>query len=88
MKSKHIGRSILAIAAGLVWAAAAQAAAPQTTKSHESAKPQTPDKTQAKAAPIGQVWDWSKIDTNKDNLIEPAEMEAWLKANPGTKSGG
>ncbi len=25
------------------------------------------------------VRDWSKIDANKDHLIEPEEMESWLK---------
>lgn len=30
-----------------------------------------------------QVRDWSKIDTNRDHLISPAEMEAYLEANPG-----
>jgi hypothetical protein len=30
-----------------------------------------------------EVRDWAKIDTNKDNLISPEEMEAYLKANPG-----
>ena len=27
--------------------------------------------------------DWSKIDTNRDGLISPEEMETWLAANPG-----
>jgi hypothetical protein len=27
--------------------------------------------------------DWAKVDTNKDNLVSPDEMEAYLKANPG-----
>lgn len=31
--------------------------------------------------------DWRAIDTNKDGLISPEEMEAWLKANPGPLKG-
>jgi hypothetical protein len=27
--------------------------------------------------------DWAKIDSNKDNLISPEEMETYLKENPG-----
>lgn len=27
--------------------------------------------------------DWSRIDTNRDGLVSPEEMEAWLAANPG-----
>ena len=34
-------------------------------------------------SPDGPGRDWSAIDTNKDGLISPEEMEAWLKANPG-----
>jgi hypothetical protein len=38
----------------------------------------------AAAAPkSGDVRDWAKMDTNKDNLISPEEMEAYLKDNPG-----
>ena len=31
--------------------------------------------------------DWSQIDTNRDGLVSPEEMEAWLKANPGPLKG-
>ena len=30
-----------------------------------------------------QVRDWSQIDTNHDNLIEPQEMEKYLASHPG-----
>ncbi|WP_157269672.1 hypothetical protein [Azohydromonas aeria] len=30
------------------------------------------------------VRDWSQVDTNRDNLVSPEEMEAYLKANPYT----
>lgn len=50
-------------------------------------KPATP-KPAAKAekkAPVAaeKGRDWNAIDTNKDGLISPEEMETWLKANPG-----
>lgn len=31
----------------------------------------------------GSGRDWTKIDTNGDNLVSPEEMEKWLAANPG-----
>ncbi len=34
-------------------------------------------------APAEKGRDWSQIDTNKDGLISPEEMEKWLAANPG-----
>lgn len=41
------------------------------------------DKKSGAKSPDGPGRDWSAIDTNKDGLISPEEMEAWLKANPG-----
>lgn len=35
------------------------------------------------ADPAMATRDWAAIDKNKDNLISPEEMEAYLKANPG-----
>lgn len=35
------------------------------------------------ADPAMATRDWAAIDKNKDNLISPDEMEAYLKANPG-----
>jgi hypothetical protein len=40
-------------------------------------------KTEANTAPQRGVWDWSAIDSNKDHLIEPAEMSKFLAENPG-----
>ncbi len=45
-------------------------------------------KTEAKPAaksttPAERGRDWTKIDTNRDGLISPEEMETWLAANPG-----
>lgn len=37
----------------------------------------------AASTPAERGRDWSKIDTNRDGLISPEEMEAWLNANPG-----
>ena len=31
--------------------------------------------------------DWAKVDANKDNLVSPEEMEAYLAANPGPLKG-
>lgn len=39
--------------------------------------------TTAAAAADGPGRDWSAIDTDRDNLVSPAEMERWLAANPG-----
>jgi hypothetical protein len=41
------------------------------------------DRTKAQNAKGAETRDWSQVDTNKDNLISPEEMEAYLKANPG-----
>ena len=49
--------------------------------------PQTTGQTQARAgASAGEVRDWGAIDTNRDNLIQPEEMEAALK-EAGTQAG-
>jgi hypothetical protein len=79
LEMKHFYWGTLAVAMMV----ASPAWALDKVNSHKVAKT-----TAATAAPMGQVWDWSKIDTNKDNLIEPAEMEAWLRANPGVQKGG
>jgi hypothetical protein len=34
----------------------------------------------AQSDPATAVRDWSKIDTNRDNLISPEEMKAYLEA--------
>lgn len=44
------------------------------------------EKKQARPAPAAaraETRDWVKMDTNKDNLISPEEMLAYLKDNPG-----
>jgi hypothetical protein len=35
--------------------------------------------TQQSALDANATRDWSKVDTNNDNLIQPDEMESWLK---------
>ncbi len=47
-----------------------------------------PQSTQDSSAATERTWNWSKIDTNKDHLIEPSQMEAWLAAHPGVQKGG
>jgi len=32
------------------------------------------------AAPSGETRDWSKIDTDRDGYVEPAEMEKYLQS--------
>jgi hypothetical protein len=41
------------------------------------------DRTKAQNAKGAETRDWSQVDANKDNLVSPEEMEAYLKANPG-----
>lgn len=44
---------------------------------------------QQQQVPEGGVRDWAKIDTNNDNLIQPAEMEVALKeVGPQGKAAG
>jgi len=45
----------------------------------------TPTKPAPKPAPAAQETgrDWSRIDTNRDGLVSPEEMEKWLTDNPG-----
>lgn len=51
----------------------------------QDAKPKPAPKPADKPAPASadKGRDWTQIDTNKDGLVSPEEMEAWLKANPG-----
>jgi hypothetical protein len=46
-----------------------------------------PTKAAQPAAQQEQGRNWAAIDTNKDGLISPEEMETWLKANPGPARG-
>lgn len=46
-----------------------------------------PAKATPPAAAQEQGRNWAAIDTNKDGLISPEEMETWLKANPGPAKG-
>jgi hypothetical protein len=75
----------LALAASTAWA---NTPAP----ANKSDRPQSAAKKAAAAAPTTAAAagsqaqrgrDWTKIDTNGDNLISPEEMEKWLAANPG-----
>ena len=76
----------LALASGAVFA---QAQAPLPTDKVKVQKLVIPaglsDRTMTMndVAALPATRDWSKIDANKDDLVSPEEMEAYLKANPG-----
>ena len=80
------------IAVVLPFAVAIAATAPATFAT-EAAKPpmvaQAADKKTDRAKPAGEkaqasgTRNWADVDTNKDGLVSPEEMEAYLKANPG-----
>lgn len=59
--------TLLAASAGALAADAPKKAAPAT----------------AAAKPAESGRDWTRIDTNKDGLISPEEMEKFLADNPG-----
>lgn len=48
-------------------------------------KPATAAETAAKSKSAGEyvTRDWAKMDKNKDHLISPEEMIAYIQANPG-----
>ena len=76
--------SSFALAAGVPLVASAA----ETAKDTKEAKPATvstaavkPTATGAKESPATR--DWSQVDTNKDGLVSPEEMEKYLAANPG-----
>lgn len=68
--------------APLCFALAAGLAVAETKKETPSSIKPVADKPAA-AASADKGRDWSKIDTNKDGLISPEEMEKYLAANPG-----
>lgn len=70
---------LLPVIAALGLASGAALAQAQSPAPADKAKAQKP----AKSADLPAGRDWSKIDTNRDHLISPEEMEAFLKANPG-----
>jgi hypothetical protein len=43
----------------------------------------TPGQPVAAATPAETGRDWSRIDTDKDGHVSPAEMEKFLAENPG-----
>jgi hypothetical protein len=77
MKKSLAVAMVLALASAPVFAA---------EKEKKEGAPAASEKREGAAAPesgAGKGRDWSQIDKNNDNLIQPEEMEAWLKANPG-----
>ena len=45
------------------------------------------DRKATEKGPAPETRNWAAVDTNKDNLVSPEEMEAYLKANPGPLKG-
>jgi hypothetical protein len=76
---KNTASLVFAALAGLALAGTASAA----TAAHAGTHAATRHSAAASQAPAKGVWDWAQIDTNKDHLIEPAEMEKFLADNPG-----
>jgi hypothetical protein len=72
MKTSLWLASITALCASTAWAN------PPTQPAHAATH-----KAEANTAPRQSVWDWAAIDTNKDHLVEPAEMEKFLADHPG-----
>ena len=66
-------KTLLPLAFAVTTGAAFAADAP---KKAPADKPATAEKGE-----VGR--DWSKIDTNKDGLVSPEEMEKYLAENPG-----
>lgn len=73
----HARALVLLLAAGLA-STGALANEPKPAAAKPAAKA---EKKASAGAEKGR--DWSAIDTNKDGLVSPDEMETWLKANPG-----
>lgn len=86
---RHLMPLALALAAGTALAttpaptkeAAKEAPAAAAATAQKAVKPVAATGKAPAAAERGR--DWSQIDTNKDSLISPDEMEKWLAANPG-----
>lgn len=84
---RHLMPLALALAAGTALATTpaptkdAAKDAPAAAATQKAVKPVAATGKAPAAAERGR--DWSQIDTNKDSLISPDEMEKWLAANPG-----
>lgn len=77
--------STLALASGAVFAQAQAPSPADKVKVQKLVKPaglSDRNMTMNDVAALPTTRDWTKIDTNKDNLVSPEEMEAYLKANP------
>lgn len=75
----------LALASGAVFAQSQAPSSADKVKVQKLVKPaglSDRNMTMNDVAALPTTRDWSKIDTNKDNLVSPEEMEAYLKANP------
>ena len=70
-----------ALALASPWALAAD----QPEKAKKSTETTEKAAETKQAASKEQVRDWAEIDTNKDHLISPEEMETWLNAERAKK---
>jgi hypothetical protein len=66
-----------------LWLASLTALCASTAWANQPAQPAQAATHKAEAKSAQSVWDWSAIDSNKDHLIEPAEMEKFLADHPG-----
>lgn len=73
MKTSTVSVSLAMLVAAVALAGPALAA--------DAAKKKAGAESKTAAAPA--VRDWAEIDTNKDGLISPEEMERYLAAKPG-----
>jgi hypothetical protein len=67
-------------ATGLMAATPAAGTTPAATKTTTTAAAPAPGSTAPAPKAVTGLAD---MDTNRDNLVSPEEMEAFLKANPG-----
>lgn len=84
---------VLALSVGTGAAMAADATKTAADKPAEPARATTSvaatgaAATAAGAANRPATRDWAQVDKNRDNLVSPDEMEAYLVANPGPLKG-
>lgn len=73
--------SIATLALTLVAGAAVAATPSSDTAAQAAGKAQK--STASPGTGAAEVRSWGDVDKNRDNLVTPQEMEAYLQANPG-----
>ena len=73
----------IALAVVLALACAPAFAAEKEKKEGKEGASMASEQKGAAGEGAGKGRDWSQIDKNNDHAIQPDEMEAWSKANPG-----